>query len=204
MSEPGQRRLGIEDREDIHRGLLTGSSSRQIARVIGRSTSTVTREVRANMRHRRSRRIGYAGRLVGLDWVNDWDYSPHRAQLRAENAAKRPKATKLASNPRLRAVVQEKMESDLSPEQIANRLEIEFPHDEEMRISAETIYQALYVQGRGALRRDLHQHLRTGRPVRKPRRRVGERRGRIAGMIGISERPPEVADRAARATGRAT
>jgi transposase, IS30 family len=76
------------------------------------------------------------------------------------------------------------------------RLRVDFPDEPEMRVSPETIYQSLYVQGRGALRRDLHVRLRTGRAVRKPRRKKGERRGRIPGMINIRERPPEVEDRA--------
>lgn len=194
--EPGERRLSIEDREEIARGLLAGWSCRRIAALIGRAPSTVTREVRANMRHRRSRRIGFPGRLGRLDWVGDWDYSPHRAQLRAEHAARRPKATVLAGNPRLRAQVQDMMGLKLSPEQIANRLKVDFPDEKEMRISHETIYRSLFVQGRGELRRDLHQQLRTGRAIRRPRRRVGERRARITGMVNISERPAEATDRA--------
>jgi IS30 family transposase len=193
---PGERRLSIQDREAIARGLVAGWSCRRIAAGIGRSPSTVTREVRANMRHRRSRRIGHRGRLAGLDWVSDWDYSPHRAQLRAEHAARRPKATKLAQHPRLRAQVQAKMDHKLSPEQIAHRLEVDFPDDKEMRISHETIYRSLFVQGRGELRRDLHQQLRTGRATRRPRRRIGERGARITGMLNISERPAEAEDRA--------
>jgi transposase, IS30 family len=134
--------------------------------------------------------------LAGIDWHHDWEYVPSRAQLRAENAAKRPKATKLSRCPRLAAEVQARLDRNDSPEQIANRLEVDFPDDEEMRVSHETIYVSLFVQGRGELRRDLHKRLRTGRAVRKPRRAVGERRGRIAGMVSISERPPEVEDRA--------
>jgi IS30 family transposase len=92
--------------------------------------------------------------------------------------------------------VQDLLEEELSPEQISAQLQVEFPNDAEMRVSHETIYQALYVQGRGELRRDLHKRLRTGRAVRKVRRVEGERRGRIPGMVNISERPAEVADRA--------
>jgi len=103
--------------------------------------------------------------------------------------------SKLAASPRLRRVVQDQLEDEHSPEQISARLKIDFPHDREMRVSHEAIYQALFVQGRGALRRDLHQRLRTGRALRKTRRSVGERRGRIPGMVNISERPPEVEDR---------
>ncbi len=88
------------------------------------------------------------------------------------------------------------LDDEFSPEQITAQLRIEYPDDPEMRLNHESIYQALYVQGRGELRRDLHKRLRTGRAVRKVRRSEGERRGRIPGMINISERPAEVADRA--------
>jgi IS30 family transposase len=92
--------------------------------------------------------------------------------------------------------VQAGLEEEHSPEQISQRLKMDFPDDPEMRVSHETIYQALYVQGRGELRRDLHKRLRTGRAVRKPRRAVGERRGRIPDMVNIAERPAEAEDRA--------
>jgi IS30 family transposase len=197
LSEPASaRKLTITEREQIACGLAGGLSCRAIAAALGREPSTVTREVRANMRHRRSRQVGYGGRLAGIDWRQDWDYSPHRAQLRAENAARRPKPTKLALCPRLAEEVQKRLEVHDSPEQIAQRLRVDFPDDEEMRVSHETIYVSLYVQGRGELRRDLHQRLRTGRAVRKPRRRLGERRGGIPGAVSISQRPPEAEDRA--------
>jgi len=197
LEEPSSgRRLSVEDREAIAHGLASRSSYTQIAVSIGRPTSTVTRELGLNMRHRRARQVGFAGPLVGIDWHQDWEYSPSRAQLRSEHAAKRPKDTKLSQCPRLAAEVQDRLEREDSPEQIAHRLKIDYPDDEEMRVSHETIYVSLFVQGRGELRRDLHQRLRTGRAVRKPRRRVGERRGRIAGMVNISERPAEVDDRA--------
>jgi transposase, IS30 family len=96
----------------------------------------------------------------------------------------------------LRAWVQDKLEENWSPEQISVMLKREFPGDREMRVSHETIYQSIYVQGRGALRRELASCLRTGRAVRKPRRRSGERRSRIPGQVNISERPAEVEDRA--------
>ena len=92
--------------------------------------------------------------------------------------------------------MQTRLNDKHSPEQIARRLLRDFPDDLEMRVSHETIYQAIYVQGRGSLRRELHQCLRTGRTLRKPRRRADERRGRIRDMVNISARPPEVADRA--------
>jgi IS30 family transposase len=96
----------------------------------------------------------------------------------------------------LREQVQARLLRRDSPEQITHRLKMDFPDEPEMRVSHETIYQSLYVQGRGALRRDLHQQLRTGRAVRKPHRSTTQRRERFAGMVMISERPPEVADRA--------
>jgi transposase, IS30 family len=121
---------------------------------------------------------------------------PTRAQLRADAAAARPKLSKLASNATLRDVVQDRLEQEHSPEQISACLRLEMPHQPEMWVSTETIYTSLYVQGRGALRRDLTARLRTGRALRKPRRQAGQRRSRIAGMVNIVERPPEVADRA--------
>ncbi len=198
VEEPTGHRLSVEDRERIAFGLAAGWTFTAIGREIGRPTSTITREVRAHMRHRRSRGTRYAGPLRGIDWHRDWEYLPHRAQRRAEHAARRPQATKLAHRPRLAVEVQRRLDREDSPEQIARRLVIDFPGEEEMRVSHETIYKALYVQGRGELRRDLHQRLRTGRALRKPRRPVGkrEKRGRIPGMVHISERPAEIEDRA--------
>lgn len=190
------RHLCLAEREEIATGLASRSTIRAIAARLHRPASTISREVKAVMRHRRSRRVGYSGRLAGIDWVRDWEYSPSRAQKHADAQLARPKQTKLALHPRLRAEVQRRLELNHSPEQISATLAIDFPDDEEMRVSHETIYVSLYVQGRGELRRDLHKRLRTGRAVRKPRRQVGERRGKIPGMINISQRPPEVADRA--------
>ena len=110
--------------------------------------------------------------------------------------ARRPKPRKLALNERLRDEVQTRLEDKYSPEQIARRLLLDFPDEAEMRVSHETVYQSIYVQGRGSLRRELHQCLRTGRALRKPQRRADERHGRIRDMVNISQRPPEVADRA--------
>jgi IS30 family transposase len=101
----------------------------------------------------------------------------------------------LTSHPRLRQEVQARLEQEHSPKQIAHRLELDFPDDPEMRVTHETIYHALYVQGRGELRRDLHKRLRTGRALRKPRRTVGQRQSRIPGMVNIADRPPEADDR---------
>ncbi len=110
--------------------------------------------------------------------------------------ASRPKTAKLAKNARLRELVQTKLLEKLSPEQISRELRQEFPNDAEMQVSHETIYQSIYVQGRGALRRELAVCLRTGRAFRRPRRKGHERRGRIPNMINISERPAEIEDRA--------
>lgn len=199
LREPGSHRLSIEDREQIAHGLAAGLSYTAIGRSIGRPTSTVTREIRLVMRHRRSRTVGCSGGLAGIDWHNDWEYSPTRGQLRAEQKAKRSKATKLSQCPRLRDEVQARLDRQDSPEQIAHRLPIDFPDDEQMRISHETIYVSLYVQGRGELRKDLHKQLRTGRAVRQPRRGLGQRPSggcTIKGGINISERPAEADDRA--------
>jgi IS30 family transposase len=163
--------------EEIAVGLAAGEPVRVIAARLGRAASTVSREVRRNSRGRRH-------------------YRALAAQGQAQHRAARPKTAKLAGNPVLRGWVQEKLELRWSPEQISVMLKREFPGDAEMRVSHETIYQAIYVQGRGALRRELAVCLRTGRALRKPRRREGERRGKIPGMVMISERPAEAEDRA--------
>jgi IS30 family transposase len=110
--------------------------------------------------------------------------------------AGRPKPAKLATNPRLRQLVQDDLVRRYSPEQIAGRLRRQFPDDREMWVSTETIYQSLYAQSRGALRRELTRYLRTGRALRKPGRQVGQRKNRIPDMINTAQRPPEAADRA--------
>ncbi len=170
-----ERVLSLCDREEISRGVGAGRSLREIARQLGRSASTVSREVAAN-----------GGRGA---------YRAVEADRRAGDQARRPKQAKLAAVPRLRERVEELLEEWYSPEQISATLLLEFPHDPDMQISHETIYQSLYVQGRGALRKELTRCLRTGRARRKPH---GSRstRGRIVGMVNISERPAEVDDRA--------
>jgi len=170
------RYLSVAEREEIAVGVAAGEPLRVIAARLGRAASTVSREIGRN----RSRR-GY--RAVA-------------AQAQAEFRARRPKTARLAGNLRLREWVQQKLELRWSPEQISVMLEREFPGDLEMRVSHETIYQSIYVQGRGALRRELAVCLRTGRALRKPRRVADERRGRIPGIVMISERPAEAADRA--------
>ena len=174
MASPG--RLSMEDRVEIRIGLERAWSFTEIARQVGVSTSTVSREV---------------ARHGGRD-----RYRPVSAHIAAEVSRRRAKPAKL-SNPILCEAVSEKLTQLCSPEQISARLRVEFPDRPEMWVSHETIYQSLYVQGRGALRKELTVCLRTGRALRKPRQRVrGETRGKIANMINISERPAEVADRA--------
>jgi transposase, IS30 family len=117
------------------------------------------------------------------------------AERRRSQRARRPRPGKLASDPGLLETVERWLLEGWSPEQISARLKREFPDDRRMRISHETIYRSLYVQSRGELRRQLSGHLRTGRERRKTRGHL-ERRGRIPDLVSISERPPEVADRA--------
>jgi IS30 family transposase len=190
------RFLTIVDREAIAVGIAQRLSIRQIARDIGRAPSTVKREIGRNLRHQSYRsRAELAGSKRGPTPAKI-GYAPHLAQARAEAGRARPKVAKLAGNARLRAVVQDQLEKKHSPEQISNRLRVDFPDDAEMRVCPEVIYQSLYVQGRGALRRDLHKCLRSGRALRRPHRKPDQRRGRIVDMVMISERPAEVDDRA--------
>ncbi len=189
------RFLAFAEREEIFAGVERGDSLRRIAQQLGRAPSTVLRELRRNMRHPyrpRSR----PERGPGAPRTRAWDYRPSRAQRRAERLAARPKPAKLAQQPRLRELVQAKLRERLSPQQVAAELRREFPDQPEMWVSHEAIYQSIYVQGRGALRRELAVCLRTGRALRRPRRTSRERRARIPGMVNISERPAEVEDRA--------
>jgi IS30 family transposase len=171
---PGPGRLTLADREEITVGLHAGESFRVIAARLGKAPSTVSREVAAN-----GGRGGYRA----------W-----RAHQQARDQARRPKTAKLA-RPRLAAQVTGWLADWWSPMQICRRLRIEFPDDPMMWVSHETIYQALYVQGRGELRRELARCLRTGRAKRRPRGR-GDHTGRIKDMVMISERPGEADDRA--------
>jgi len=181
-----QRCLSLSEGEEIFAGVERGDSIRAIAMSIGRWPSTVYRELRRNMRHQKYR----ARHQHGRPRTQPWNYRPSLAQERARRLASRPKRAKLAANARLRKLVQSKLRAKLSPEQIAAQLRLEFPGRPEMWVSQEAIYQAIYVQGRGALRRELAVCLRTGRALRKPRRKTAERRGRIPNMVMISERPP--------------
>jgi len=180
--EPSGRYLSLDERlriADLH---LAGDGVRAIATAVGRSPSTVSRELRRN------------GPKPGARTVTQ--YAPYAAQKRAELRGRRPKVSKF-EDPVLASLVQEKLCVKWSPEQVSNHLRAAFPDQQEMQVSPETIYQALYVQGRGHLRADLHRHLRTGRAVRRPRRStVKGPSGKIPDLILISERPAEVEDRA--------
>jgi transposase, IS30 family len=191
-TQRGRRYLGFDEREEIFAGVERGDSIRLIARSLGRAPSTVQRELRLNMRHQQYRRRSHHG----VRATKPWNYRPSLAQVRAEFMARRPKPAKLANNLELRELVQAKLKERLGPKQISVELRQEFPDNPEMWVSHETIYQSIYVQGRGALRRELAVHLRTGRAMRKPRRKADKRRGRIPDMVNISQRPAEVEDRA--------
>ena len=169
------KRLSLEDREEIRAGLQAGASFAAIARGIGRCPSTVSREVNNNGGRRRYRAVAADG-------------AANRRSLR-------PKPCKLAQNARLRARVEELLCERWSPQQIAARLRREFPDDPAMQVSHETIYQSLFIQARGALRKDLACCLRTGRARRRQRGRP-DRRGRLRDIVLISERPAEADDRA--------
>jgi IS30 family transposase len=166
--------LTIVDREEILVGIRAGDSLTVIAQELGRAPSTVSREVAAN---------------GGRDGYSAW-----AAHQRARRQSRRPKPCKLRSGP-LRDEVARRLQQLWSPDEISRRLPLDFPDDPEMRVSHETIYQSLFVQGRGELRRELARCLRTGRTCRK-QRGTPDGRGRIPGMVMISERPPEVDDRA--------
>jgi IS30 family transposase len=171
------RCLTFAEREEIALGRAAGESMRAIARRLARSPSTVSRELARN-----------TGRGAG--------YRATRAHALAYERASRPKPAKLHTNLKLRRQVEEDLLRRYSPEQIVGRLRRQFPDDPEMRVSAETIYQSLYVQSRGALRRDLTRCLRTGRALRRPGRQANKRRNQIPDMINITERPAQADDRA--------
>ena len=168
-------RLSVVEREEISRGLTSGTSCQVIARLLNRAASSVSRDVSAN-----------GGRQRYRAW---------RADERALRNAHRPKAYKLATSVRLRREVERSLTRRWSPQQIAARLRVAFPDDLEMRVSHETIYQSLFVQGRGALRKELTQCLRTGRAQRRALGRMAGT-GKLKNMVLISERPAEADDRA--------
>jgi IS30 family transposase len=207
------RYLSFAEREEIAILKAQGAGVREIARQVGRSPSTISRELRRNA----ATRAGSSG------------YRAVNAQWHADRRARRPKTAKLAANEKLREYVQNRLSGVIarpdgtavegpivrfigrrhgrrqdrrwakawSPEQISNRLRVDFPDDETMRISTEAIYQSLFIQGRGALKRDLVACLRTGRALRVPRARTAGRGKKfVTSEVMISERPAEVEDRA--------
>jgi transposase, IS30 family len=213
LGEPSGRYLVLAEREEIAILWAQGKSKAEIARHLGRHRATVGRELVRNQTVRypkrpplpdgRRRRPGPAvGTQRGMSRPQHerLRYRAVAAQDKAEQRARRPKPhrRKLATRPELRAQVQARLAQRHSPEQIAATLRQDFPDHPEMWVSHETIYQALFVQGRGELRRELTQCLRTGRAIRRPRRIPGDRRGRrpIPPELMISARPAEVTDRA--------
>jgi transposase, IS30 family len=178
LNEPSGRYLSMSEREEIACAVAAKIGVREIGRQLGRAPSTISREIHRGVVRRRT------GYRAGI------------AQAVADRAARRPKPRRLLTNTVLRAIVEDKLGHNWSPQQIADWLPVAFPDDQELRVSHEAIYQALYVQGRGGLRRELTVCLRTGRALRHPHRSAAERRGRIPNMISISERPAEADDRA--------
>jgi len=176
--ERSELRLSLEEREEISRGLAAGLSIRAIATGLGRSPSTVCREVNAN-----------GGRR---------SYRALQADRGAEKRALRPKRAKLSQCRRLPGTVERELEALWSPQQISSWLAETYPDNPEMQVSHETIYQSLFVQSRGALRKELHACLRTGRAMRRAKAytKGGVGQGQLTNMVMISERPSEVKDRA--------
>ena len=171
------RALSLEERELISRGLAAGQTLSAIARDLDRPRSTVTREVKRN-----------GGSKA---------YRACEADQRAWEQARRPKQCLLSAHPKLRRLVARRLSRRWSPKQISRSLEREFPKDHTLRVSAETIYRTLYIQSRGALKKELVGNLRRANRIRRPaqNRSQGER-GKIQGAIPISQRPAEAADRA--------
>lgn len=172
------RTLSLSEREEISRGLVTGHSIRSMAAELGRAPSTVSREIRRNDGWRR--------------------YRANKADQAAWERAKRPKTCKLVENPALARVVTSKLQLQWSPEQIAGWLKHAYQGNEPFLVSHETIYKSLYIQARGALKRELLQHLRRTRGMRRSRHHTQktDNHGRIINAVSISERPAEAADRA--------
>jgi transposase, IS30 family len=194
-------RLTVEERVEIQVGVGRDESLRSMGRRLGRPASTIKRELDSNVVNRYDgRKSGYrrkeafGARQSGSSSMVRYDALA--ADRSAARRARRPKLRKLAVDDSLRGEVQTRLKLRHSPHQIAQRLRTDFPDDPEMWVSYEAIYQAIYVQGRGSLRRELHQCLRSRRAIRRPQHQQQTRRGRIPGMVNISERPAEVADRA--------
>ncbi len=172
------RTLTLAEREDISRGIASGLSIREIANGLQRAVSTVSREV---TRH--------GGRPL---------YRANEADHHAWESALRPKVCLLAIDEKLRTIVASKLILDWSPEQISAWLKVSYPRNESMRVSHETIYRSLFIQARGVLKKELIQHLRSKRLIRRSRhaRADGQSRGQIVDAISIRERPAEIEDRA--------
>ena len=177
------RSLSFEERIEIQALWKAKMGIRAIARQLDRSASTISREIKRNGHFQCERSATLS-------------YSATRAQVVAYERARRPKPSKLATQPELRAYVQDQLTLRRSPEQICGRLRRDFPDRPEMRVSHETIYQSIYLLARGGLKRDLEVRLRTGRKIRRAKRRSTERVGRIANMVNIVDRPAEADDRA--------
>jgi IS30 family transposase len=173
-----QRTLTLAEREDISRGIACGSSIREIARGLQRAASTVSREV-----------VRHGGRPI---------YRANEADQRAWKSARRPKTCLLATHGKLRTMVASKLILDWSPQQIAGWLKRRYPNNESMRVSHETIYRSLFVQARGVLKKELVQHLRSKRLIRRSvhARAGGKSQGQIVDAVSIRERPAEIEDRA--------
>ena len=172
------RTLTLAEREDISRGIASGLSIREIANGLQRAVSTVSREV---ARH--------GGRPL---------YRANEADHQAWESALRPKVCLLAIDEKLRTIVASKLILDWSPEQVSKWLKVHYPSNESMRVSHETIYRSLFIQARGVLKKELIQHLRAKRLIRRSRhsRAGGKSHGQIVDAISIRERPAEVEDRA--------
>ena len=171
------RRLSLAEREEISRGLAAGRSLRVIAAQLGRAPSTISREVAGNGGRQR--------------------YRATAADQGAWAKATRPKPCKLATNPALAGIVTAQLQRRWSPQQIAGWLKTTYPDNHQMQVSHESIYRTLFVQSRGALRKELTAYLRTGRVIRRPAGvRLPDGRGGRPGILNISERPAEAADRA--------
>ena len=180
---PAQRRrsrrsLTLSEREEISRGVFAGQSLRSIAIPLGRAPSTVSREINRNGGRRR--------------------YRANKADQSAWDRAHRAKSCKLVQNPALGRVVAKKLKQLWSPEQIAGWLKYTYPDDESRQVSHETIYKSLFIQARGALKKELLQHLRKTRAMRRSRHKSlkGDGLGQITGAVSIRERPASVEDRA--------
>jgi len=170
--------LSLAEREEISRGVVAGQSLRTIAVSLGRAPSTISREINRNGGGRQ--------------------YRASKADQAAWDRAHRPKTCKLAENLKLAGIVAEKLQLEWSPDQIAGWLKYTYPHDENCQVSHETIYKSLFIQARGALKKELLQHLRKTRAMRRSRHHTQKTsdHGRISNTVSIRERPAEVEDRA--------